>query len=170
MEEKKQTHVIYGLISGIGMVILGVVFYLLGLSLKPGIQYALYLPFLVGVLLNAMAYSKANDAQVTFGNVFGSCFKVAIIATLILVVWSVVSMFIFPNMKEMIFQSIQERMAQQKMSDEQIDKVIAWYRRNWTTFLIAGSLIGGMFMGLLFSLLGGAIAKKQPAQIKGDNF
>ena len=58
------------------------------------------IPFLVGILLNGIAFSKANDGYVTFGSVFGSCFKMAMIVTLVMVVWGFLSTWLsFPEMK-----------------------------------------------------------------------
>src|ERR1039457_4032025 len=122
--EKKNTHLVYGFIIGIVMAILGLIFYITGLTFKPGmqsIQYVSYIPFLIGIILNAMAFSKANEGYVTFGNVFGSCFKASMIVTLVILVWSVISMFIFPEMKDKALEMARDKMmnGSQKMTDDQ---------------------------------------------------
>ena len=79
--EKKQTHLAYGLIAGIMMVIMALVLHITGLAYKTkGISMLVYLPLLVLIVLNAIAYSKANNGFVTYGNVFSSCFKASLIA------------------------------------------------------------------------------------------
>src|SRR4051812_31581101 len=123
--EKKNTHIMYGFITGLAMVIVGLVVYLTGAAFKPGMQYISYIPFIIGVILNGMAYSKANDGYVTFGNVFGSCFKASMIVTIVIVAWSVISMVIFPEMKEKALTMAREQMAKNpKMTDEVMDTSI----------------------------------------------
>ncbi len=170
--EKKNTHIMYGLFTGIAMVIIGLIIYLAGAAFKPGVPYIAYIPFLVGIILNAVAFSKANDGFVTFGNVFGSCFKATMIVTLVMVAWSLLSMTIFPEMKEKAIEMAREQMAKnQKMTDEQIDTYIAMTKKYWNVFLIAGAIFGNLFYGVIFSLIGGAVAKKNGAPpVTSDNF
>jgi len=159
--EKKNTHIVYGFITGIAMVIVGLIVYLAGAAFKPGMQYIAYIPFLIGILLNAVAYSKANDGYVTFGNVFGSCFKATMIVTIVMLTWSVVSMMIFPEMKDKALAMVQDQMAKNgKTTDEQIDMAMNITKKYWNAFLIAGAIFGTLFYGAIFSLIGGAIAKK----------
>ena len=162
--EKKNTHIMYGFITGIAMVIVSLIIYLLGAAFKPGVQYISYIPFLVGMILNGMAFSKANDGYVTFGNVFGSCFKGAMIVTIVIVVWSVASMYIFPEMKTKAIEIARQSMIDKKMPDDQIDTALNITMKYWNVFLIAGGIFGTLFFGAIFSLIAGAIAKK-----KGEN-
>jgi hypothetical protein len=159
--EKKNTHIVYGFITGIVMVIVGLVVYLAGAAFKPGAQYIAYIPFLAGIILNAIAYSKANYTLVSFGSVFGSCFKASMIVTIVILVWSVVSMTIFPDMKEKAMTMAREQMAKNpKVTDEQIEMSMNIMKKYWSAFLIAGAIFGTLFFGAIFSLIGGAVAKK----------
>jgi hypothetical protein len=98
--ENKNTHIMYGFITGIVMVVVGLIIYLAGWAFKPGMNYVAYVPFLIGIILNAIAFSKANDGFITFGNAFGSCFKASMIVAIVLVAWTIISIFIFPEMKD----------------------------------------------------------------------
>ncbi len=171
MEEKKETHITYGLITGVAMVIVGLILYLTGLAFKPGMQYVAYIPFFAGIILNALAYSKANDGHISFGNAFGSCFKASMIVALVIVVWSVLSMYIFPEMKEKALEMAREQMAKnQKMTDDQIDMSLTIAKKYWNAFLIAGAIFGTLLYGVVFSLIGAVIAGKKPTQLTADNF
>ena len=172
MLQKKEVHIMYGFITGIVMVVIGLIIYLTGQAFKTGMQYIAYIPFLVGIILNAVAYSKANDGLVTFGNVFGSCFKASMIVTIVIVVWSVISMYIFPEMKDKALEMAREQMAKnQKMTDEQVDMALNITRKYWNVFLIAGAIFGTLFWGVIFSLIGGLVAKKNTAPMPtADNF
>lgn len=169
--EKKQTHVIYGLICGVVVVIVGLILYLAGIAFKPGVQYLNYVPLLIGIIMNAVAYSKANNGMVTFGNVFGSCFKASMIVTLVLVIWGVLSMYLFPEMKDKGIEVAREAMAKNPgMNDETIDTALNIYRKYWTVIIISSAVLTTLFFGALFSVIGGAIAKKNAMPPTADNF
>lgn len=162
--EKKQTHIMYGFLTALAMIIVNIVLYIAGLSFEPWAQYVTYIPFLIGIIMNAMAFSKANDEYVTFGNVFGSGFKASSIIALTMLVWSFIFLMIFPEMKEKGMEMARESMAKRQLSDEQIDQGLEMSRKYFTVFMVAGVIFSTLFFGAIFSLLGAAIAKK-----KGDN-
>jgi hypothetical protein len=170
--EKKNQHIMYGAMSGIGLVIISLIIYITGMTFKPGVSYISYLPFLIGIILNAIAFSKSRDGYVTFGNVFGNCFKACLIVTLIVVVWSVASTSLFPEMKAKAFEIAREGMQKNKnMTDETMDKSLEIMKKYYTPMMIGGALISTLFYGAIFSLIGAAVAKKKgAAPITSDNF
>ena len=170
--ENKNQHIMYGFIAGIAMVVVNLVLYLTGLSFKSGFQYVSAIPFLIGIILNAIAFSKSRDGFVTFGNVFGNCFKASMIVTLVMIVWSVISMFIFPEMKDKALNMASEQMhSNPKMTEDQIDMALNITKKYWNTFLIAGAIFGTLIYGVIFSLIGAIVAqKKGTPPITSDNF
>ena len=160
--EKKQTHIVYGFITGIIMVIIGLTLYLTGLAFKSNsMQYVSQIPFLIGIVLNAIAFSKANDGFVTFGNVFGSCFKMAMIVAIVMVGWSIICIFLLPEMKTKAMEMARENMVKNsKVTDEQIDMSLNIMSKYWNVIMLAGAVFGTLLYGAIFSLIGGAIAKK----------
>lgn len=168
--ERIQTHKTYGLIAGILMALFGLALYLAGLWTKPWAQYVGYIPFLALIIMNAIAYSKANDHYVTFGNVFGSCFKASAIVVLISIIWAFIMIFIFPEMKEKGIEMARDQMAKNpELSDEQIDMSLQMTRKYWNVFMIAGALFINLFYGAVFSLIGAAVAKKKGTRMPGMN-
>lgn len=161
--KNKQTHIPYGAVTGIVLVVISLALYMTGMSFKyKAIQYLSQIPFLVGIILNAMAYSKANDGYVTFGNVFGSGFKLAMIVALISAAWGIISIFVFPEMKEKALEMARDEMLKNPgATDEQIDMSLGIMKKYWSAILIAGALFGSLMWGAIFSLIGGAIAKKK---------
>lgn len=157
-----QTHLKYGGLTGLAMVIVGLILHIADLSFKPGMQYVSYIPFVVGILMNAIAYSKANNQNVTFGGVFSSCFKASAIVTIIVIVWVFIAMAIFPEMKEKSMEIAVESMSKRGMSDEEIEQGLEMTQKYYNVFMVGGILFSYMFFGALFSLIGAAIAKKNP--------
>jgi hypothetical protein len=163
--KKENTHIIYGLITGVVMVIIGLIIYIMGAAFVPGVQYISYLPFLVGVILSGNAFSKSKDGNVTFGNVFANCFKTAMIVTLIMVAWSILSTILIPGIKEKALDMARvEMMKKPGMTDDKIDMALNITKKYWTVFIIAGAIFGNLFWGAIFSLLGAAFAKKKGQQ------
>lgn len=164
METLKNTHIVYGFIIAIIMIIINVILYMTGMAFNPDMQYINYLsyvPYLIGIILNGIAFSKINDGNVSFGNVFGSCFKACAIVTIVLLVWSFVSFAVFPDLKEKGLEMVHQSMLKRNMSDEQIDSAMEMTRKSFKVFMIAGIIFGTMFWGALFSLLGAAFARKK---------
>ncbi len=170
--EKKNTHIVYGFITGIVMVVVGLTIYIAGAAFVKGMQYVAYIPLLVGLILNGMAFSKANDGYVTFGNVFGSCFRAAMLTTIVMIAWSFISMFVFPEMKEKALNMMHEEMAKNpKVTDEQIDMSMNIFKKYWNVIMIGTVMLSNLIYGAIFSLIAAAIAKKKGAlPITSDNF
>lgn len=162
MKNSKSIHLTYGLVIALAMIVLNVVLYVAGLAFKPGMGNVQYIVLLVGIILNAVAFSKLNDGYVTFGQVFASCFKACAIITLILLVWGFVSSAVFPEMKEKALEIAREKMEQQgKMSDEQIQQMLDMTQKNFRLFMVAGIVFMTMFVGAICSVIGAAVAKKK---------
>ncbi|PQJ12095.1 hypothetical protein CJD36_009920 [Flavipsychrobacter stenotrophus] len=169
--EQKNTHVKWGLISGVLMVGITIALQLGGLDQKSFLGWLAYLPFVVGIILNAMAFSKANDGFVTFKNVFGSGFKASMIVTLLMIVWSVIYIYAFPEMKEKAIEMARAEMAKKpNMTDEAMDMGINIFRKGYTTIIISGALFGTLVMGVIFSLIGAGVAPKKGERPITDNF
>lgn len=159
--ERKNTHIPYAIITAIVMIIANLSLYMADLSFEPWAKWIGYGIFLIGILLNAIAFSKANDGFVTFGNVFSSGFKASAVITLITLVWSLISLWIFPEMVEKGLEIAREQMTARGMSDEQMDQAIEMTRNNFKLFMVMSVVFGTMFFGAIFSLIGAAIAKKK---------
>ncbi|MBA3828747.1 MAG: DUF4199 domain-containing protein [Taibaiella sp.] len=160
----KNTHIMYGFLTALAMIILGVLLYVTGNAFSKGGQYLNYVPYIAGILINAIAFSKANGHNVTFGNVFSSCFKMSAIITLVMLVWSFIFMALFPQMMEKGLETARASMEAKNMTAEQIDQAMKFgTNKIFIAFIL---IFSNMFQGLIFSLIGAAIAKKNPQQPK----
>jgi hypothetical protein len=160
--EHKKIHLMYGFVTSLAIIILGLVLHFANLSFEKWAFYVQLLPFVVGIILNANAYAKAMDYNVTFGKVFSSCFRACAIIALVMIAWTFISLQIFPEIKDKAIEMATEDMATRGMSDEQVDQAMEMTKKFFTPFAVAGALFIYMFWGALFSLIGAAIAKKRP--------
>lgn len=159
--ERVQTHKPYALITGLVIIVMSAAFYIAGFEAKGWVQWLIYVPFLIGLILNAQAYSKANGGYITFGQAFSSCFKATALITILVLSWTILSTYIFPEMKDRAFESAQAEMESQGSSEEQIEMALNLTRRFFIPFLIMGVVLGYMFVGAIFSLIAAAIARKR---------
>lgn len=151
----------YGFITALAIIIVNLILYITGNAFRSWSQYISYIPFLLGIILNANAFSKANDNFVSFGNVFRSCFKASAIITLCVLAWSFISLAIFPDIVEKAMEMAREGMVKRGMSDEQIEKGMGFMAKSFKLFMAMGVIFWEMLMGAIFSLIGAAVAKKK---------
>lgn len=160
--KKIQTHKSYGLVTAIAIIIIGLILHVANLSMQSWAQWIIYIPFLIGLILNAQAYAKANDHFVTFGQVWSSCFKTTAIITIISVLWGIISIYVFPDMLEKGMDMARQKMEEGgSMSEEQIDQALAMTKKFFIPFMIGGIVFGYMFFGAILSLIAAAIPKKK---------
>ncbi|RYE25750.1 MAG: DUF4199 domain-containing protein [Sphingobacteriales bacterium] len=160
--KKDNTHMVYGSVTAVAAIIIGLVLHFTGLSFESWVQWLVYAVLLTGLILNGAAFSKAHDANVTFGQVFSSCFKAVAIFTLISIAWALISLMIFPDMMEKGMEIAQQKMEEKQMSEEQIAQAMEWTKKYFRAFMVGGILFGYMFAGAICSLIAAAITKKNP--------
>ncbi|OSZ82470.1 hypothetical protein CAP35_04150 [Chitinophagaceae bacterium IBVUCB1] len=160
----KQTHVMYAIVTSIVLIVFGLIIQVMHMSNNKALQYLGMLPLLIAVILNAMAYSKANEANVSFKNVFGSCFKMVLIITGIVLVWSFISLQIFPEIKTQAMEQAMAEMEKSNMPEEQMEMGLSYTEKFFTPIVMGAVLFMYLFWGAVFSLIGAAVAKKNPVQ------
>ncbi len=158
----KSTHLIYGLLAGITMIVVSYIIYFLGKSFKPGYPYISYIPLLVFLILNAISFSKANNGYVTYGNVYGSCFKLSVIAGFIMMISGVVIIYTLPGMKEEGLEATRQQMLKTPgMTDEALENAMELTRKSWNYVLVIGGLLMPIIFGVILSLLAAAIPERK---------
>lgn len=169
--EDKNTHIVYGAGTGIALVLYALILHITRQDLNKALAWLAYLPFFAGLLLNAFAYSKANEGYITFGKVFFSCFKATMIITLIMLAWTIITIYAFPGMKERAMEMTRsELMKNPAITDDQIDMSMRMMQKWYTTFLISGVVFGELIVGAILSLIAAAIPPKKGERPFADNF
>jgi len=170
--KKKQTHLMYGALTGVAMIITGVILYVTGVAFVKGVSYVTYIPFLLLLILNARAYSKANDGFVTFANIYGSCFKASLIAMVIMTVWAMAQGYVFPDMKTKALEMARTEAAKNpKMTDEMLDTSMNMMNKYWAVFMVGGTIFMTTLLGAILSLIAAATGEKKGERpFTADNF
>lgn len=95
----------------------------------------------------------------------------SMIVALVMIAWSLICIFVFPEMKEKGIEYARAEMAKNpKMTDEMMDTAIGMTQKFWNAILIATAIFGTMLYGAIFSLIGALVAKKKdPAVMPFQN-
>jgi hypothetical protein len=116
----------------------------------------------IGVIITCIQFSKLNDGDVTFGSVFANGFRTTAVIAVITVLFSVIFVLVFPDIKEKALEEARRQMEAQGQSDEMIEKALAMTSKMFMVFVVAGGVFGTLLFGVIASLIGAAAAKKNP--------
>jgi hypothetical protein len=163
MEKTVTTPVVKGLIISLVLIVFGLAIHFAGQSTNQGLGSLQYLVLVGGVIWACISYAKQMDQNVTFGNVFAHGFKTTSVITVIMIIYTVIALkFLFPEMMDLALDKTREELAKSNMSDEQTEQTVEMTTKFFLPFAIGGILIAFLFIGTIASLIGAAVAKKNP--------
>lgn len=165
--EAKKFVLNYGVLLGILSIILGVVMYVTNAYLAPSFIYSV-IGFLILVVVIAMAikaYKAENGGYLGLGEALKVGIGVAVIGGIISAIWSFVLMnYIEPDFMSQMMEMQREQMveANPNMTESQMEAALEMGAKFSSPWLVmAVSLIGNLFFGLIISLVVGLIMKKE---------
>jgi amino acid transporter len=125
--------------------------------------YISYLVLFIGVIWSCINYGNQMNNSVTFGNVFAHGFKTSAVVTVISIIFTVIFFLIFPEIKDKVFEVAREEMDKQpQLTDDQRDMVIETTKKFFFPIAIGSILLMYLIIGLIASLIGAAMTKKNP--------
>ena len=164
MEQKKPiNHIVAGaIIAGI-LIVYSCALYFTGIE-QTGIYG--WLPIIIiiaGLIIFINLYGKALNNQVGFGNLFAYGFKTTAFLTLIVIAFTVIFFLIFPEIKEKMIETSRQKMEERgNLTEDEIDKGIALWKKMFWVFTIGGIMLIYAIVGAIGSVIGAAITKKRP--------
>lgn len=163
MENKITTPVVKGLLLSMILIVFGLALHFTGNSMNKSLGSIQYVIIVGGIIWACIVYANQMENNVTFGNVFAHGFKMTAVVAVITVVYTVLSFKVFfPEMIEIALEETTKQLEKNNMPQEQMDTTIEMTRKFFIPFAIAGVLVGTMFIGAISSLIGAAVAKKNP--------
>lgn len=163
MEEKVTTPVVKGLIVSLILIVFSLALYFSDQMMNKTLGYLQYAIVMGGIIWACINYSNQMQHRITFGNAFVHGFKMTAVITVIMVVYTVLSFkVLFPEMMDKILDQTAAELEKKNMPDDQVDNTMNLTRKFFIPFAIAGVLFIFMFMGVISSLIGAAVAKKKP--------
>jgi hypothetical protein len=165
--EAKKFVLNYGILSGILSVILGVIMYVTNAYMDPSFIYAV-IGFLISVAvisLGIKAFKTENGGFLNLSDSLKVGIGIAVIGGIITAIWSYLLMnYIEPDYMTQVMEVSREKMliSQPDLTQAQIDKMMEMSSKFSTPWMImAFSLIGSLFFGLIISLTAGLIMRNK---------
>jgi len=162
----------WGLITGMVLIVQNLLSSILGIGQDPDVSpYLGILLTVVGLVISFfmiyMGIKEIRDNELhgylTMGQAIRKGLKIALIAGILLAVYSVIyAKLIDPDMMDRVIAAQEEEWANRNMNEDQIEmaKKMMYIFKN--PFLLAGiAIISTCFWGLIQSLIAGAILKKE---------
>ena len=163
MDKQITSHILKGAILGGISILFSIIIYVFNLYTTQWLSWISYAIFIGGIIYGNILFANQNENNVTFGNIFAHGFKTTAVVIVITVLYTVLSLFIFPDMVDKIIEISRTAMAKNpQMTDEMIEQGIAMTKKLFLPFAIAGAIFGTGFLGAIASLIGAAVAKKNP--------
>ena len=165
----------FGVLFGILMILELVVSYVLNVDPTSNKSFGIllnlfnFLIFPVGfILLGCLNYkNKLNSGFISFGESLKIGVSVCVLAGLLYAVFAAVFNMIFPDFAEELLRKTRDVMVQQNpnMTSEQLEMALTWTKKFMSpAFSIPVTIIMYAFIGLIYSLIIGAIIKKDSTQ------
>lgn len=163
-DEKKEpkTYLNYGILTGVVLIVLFVLYYVFGLFTNTKLGLIPALIFVVLIVITQINHAKSLNGDITYGNLFAAGFKATCAATGIYVVFLIIFLLLVPDYKDQILQFQRQKMVTKGMSADQINTGISFAKKAFTVFAVGGAIISNLVIGCIASLIGAAIAKKNP--------
>ncbi|HZI69041.1 MAG TPA: DUF4199 domain-containing protein [Hanamia sp.] len=168
MEQTVTTSTTKGIVISLILIVIALITYFLNLNTSSALQYISYLVYVIGIIWSINVYGKQIDHNSTFGNYFAHGFKIAALVTVIMIVYIVIFVMLFPDIREKALEAARSRMVSKGATQDQITQGLNITKKFFMVFIIAGTLIGYLIFGALASLIGAGITKKNPRPIEID--
>jgi hypothetical protein len=169
METKVMSSTTKGLIIGLVLVVLSLATYFLitDISKQQSYGWISYILIIGGAIWACLSYAKDMNGDVTFGNVFSHGFKTTAVFTIIVLLYTILATTVlFPEMKDKVLEAARTQMEKDnQLNETQIDQAISMTSKFFVPFAIGGVIIGYLLLGAIGSLIGAAIAKKNPKPV-----
>jgi hypothetical protein len=164
MEQKVTPPWMIALITSLFLIIFNLVIYVANQLMNKSLANIQLFIIGVVVVVGCIYYAKQMNGKVTYGNVFAHGFKITAGIAAILAIYIFVSVkFIYPEIIDLtIEQSRIEMEKGGKLTSDQIDEYLKFTRNNFLSFSIGFSIFFIALLGLLASLIGAGLAKKNP--------
>ncbi|MDB5210804.1 MAG: hypothetical protein JWQ30_1631 [Sediminibacterium sp.] len=164
MEQKITPPWTKGLIISLILIVYGLALYFSGQMMNRPLGMVSFLIFIVAIIIADVNFAKQKNGNVTFGNVFAHGFKVTAGVIVISCIYAFVAFtFIYPEMIDKMQEMARADMEKRGgASEEQITQGLQMWRKFFWVFMIGGIMVMYGICGVIASLIGAGVAKKNP--------
>lgn len=169
MEKRITSHIQKGCIVAITYILFNTVITFAKISNAQWTDFVAWFIIIVGTLLSVHLFGKQNQNNQPFGSLFSHGFKTAAVATCLIFIYVLVMIYIVnPSMiTDKVNEIVAEAKKQHPIADEKAMKEFAANAFKITKLMIiAGTIMGTLFLGIIGSLVGAVATPKQNLQTK----
>ena len=156
----------YGLILGLVMIAIGVVTYVTGMALKlqQWPQWIYYDIFPVTVIYAISQYKKTNGNLLKLGEAIKLGVMIGVISAIVYVIYGLIFNYIIdPDFMGLVKEATRDKMLENpNMTEEMVDQSMAMMDKFMNPLVGSAMWIAiSAFFGLIYSLIGGLVMKKE---------
>jgi hypothetical protein len=152
----------WSLIYLVTTIVITYLFQFLNVDPESPVKYLSFLPFIAFLFLTQKEYRDLLGGYMNFGKGFTSGFLFAIISGVMVAVFIYLYFAILsPEMVEKSLTATQAKLSEKGLTQDQIDKALDITKKYFPVFGAIGSVIFSALMGVIVSLIGAAIFKKE---------
>jgi uncharacterized membrane protein YciS (DUF1049 family) len=166
MKKKSSDFFTKGLLLALVLMVIDLIGGFAHLRFETWFKWISTIVLVVVLIIFCIQFGKQKTDGVSFGNVFGYGFRVSLVVSVLIMVYSLISVFlIFPEYADQVLAQTRTTMeGKGNMSEDQIDGAVAMTKKFLSPVWIAVfSFIGTLLVGIIGSLLGAAFTKKSEA-------
>jgi len=162
LKEKKpsifKNALMYGLLLGIAMIVLNLIFYVANISKENPIQYLSFLLMIAGIVMGILNFrSQYNHGFISYGKSLGTGVLIGLSSSLIMALYLIIFYsYIAPEIITETLRTAEEKMLEKNpnMTQEQIDMGLKFSAYFVSPIgLSVSSIFGGTLMSTIFSLI-----------------
>ena len=163
----------YGAATGIVMVIVSLLLYVLNLSDQTFVQYLSLAIIIAGIVIGILNYrNKINGGFISYGQSLGSGVLIGLFSSILVSIYTIIFFkFIDPDMINVILNKAHDSMLERNptMTDEQLDIAMSWTRKFMNPFIMAiTSTIWLTFMSFIASLIISIFTQKKDSSFESN--
>lgn len=166
MEQKPlfPTAIKFGMLTSLGVIVLSLIFYLMGLTGNNLVQWFVYIILIIGIVLG-IKHHKNNDLDgfISYGRALGCGTLISLNAGIIAAIYTyILFAFIDPDLVNTLLSQIEQQMYEQGNSEQEIEIGMRYTTMFMTPTMMAIMVIFmDTFIGFVSSLIIAAIFKKE---------
>lgn len=158
---------INGIYTGLALIIVSLVLYLLDVPRDSYIQYISYLVMIVLTFIFVKQWrDQYNDGYLSYGGAFGHGFLVILFGSIISAIYTFIFFsFIAPGELAIMIEEAEQQLYEQGMSDQEIEVAMQWTRMMMKPWMMSiWVIVGGAVAGLIISAILAIFLKKEPKE------
>jgi hypothetical protein len=156
----------YGLVLGLILILIAVLMYVTGLQLK-GEQWPMYIYYIIfpAVIIYAISqYKKSNANILSLGQAIKVGLLIAVISAIIFAVYGLIFNFLIdPEFQVLAMEATRDKLLENpNLTEELVDQQMVMIEKFSNPILGSAFWIAlSAFFGLIYSLIGGLVMKKE---------